>query len=150
MRKLAKLCDIAVLLIGVVLFMSPWVMGFGSPKPTIPAQTASVSGALIGVSGLATLVGFDVWELFIIVGFGVASVASPWVLQIADARAVLALSIGGVLAIVAAATHLIIIRRNIATPPVHKKRSLGPHYQDNRPSREAGNSPSGVRATRLQ
>lgn len=55
----AKLCDVVNLLLGTILFFSPWVF---SLSPGVPRQTASIIGLLFAVLSIAALAAFAVWE----------------------------------------------------------------------------------------
>lgn len=110
MRQLGKYCDLATLAIGAILFISPWVLGFGAPKPNLPTQIVSVIGAAIGVTGIATVIAFEIWELYIVIAFAIASIASPWLFSISEDGAFVALILGGLSALATSGAHIIIIR----------------------------------------
>jgi hypothetical protein len=80
----AKLCDVANLLLGMVLFFSPWL--FRLPAGA-PCQTASIIGIFIAVLSIAALAAFALWEEWLTLVAGVALIASPWVLGIQDSQA---------------------------------------------------------------
>src|SRR5215217_4641268 len=63
----AKLCDVANLILGAVLFFSPWMFGFDAGKVS---ENAYISGIVIAVLAIAALAAFTVWEewLNLIVG----------------------------------------------------------------------------------
>jgi hypothetical protein len=66
------------LLLGIWLFISPWVLGYAD------AQTAAWHswglGLLIGVGALMALIRFFAWEEWINAAFGVWLIVAPWLL----------------------------------------------------------------------
>jgi hypothetical protein len=67
----AKLCDVANLILGVILLASPWwVYGFSSGAAS---HNALISGIVIAVISIAALAAFAIWEewLNLIVGLWV-------------------------------------------------------------------------------
>ena len=123
MKQLARSCDIAMLLIGAGLFISPWILGFGSAVPDLPTQTAVVIGAAIAVASLATLVAFETWELYIVATFAAGSITAPWILGIADRTAIVTLVLAGVSALAVCITRILLVRR-LGSAPVARKTSL--------------------------
>ena len=90
----AKLCDVANLVMGMILFFSPWLFGLPTGAPW---QTASIIGIFIAVSSIAALAAFAVWEAWLNVIAGLALIVAPWLLgfQDSDARTIdLAIGIG--------------------------------------------------------
>ena len=73
----AKLCDVANLILGAILLVSPWTLGFSSGAPS---QNAFVSGIIIAVISIAALVAFAVWEEWLNLIMGIWVMVSPWVL----------------------------------------------------------------------
>jgi hypothetical protein len=73
----AKLCDVANLILGAILFVSPWIFGFDAGRA---ADNANIAGIVIAALAIAALAAFAVWEewLNLIVGFW--TLVSPWVL----------------------------------------------------------------------
>jgi hypothetical protein len=70
------------LICGVLLFLSPWALGFaGDP---LAARTAWVGGIVIAVMGIAALVQFAEWEDWIALVAGVLMIIAPWVLGFAS------------------------------------------------------------------
>jgi SPW repeat len=55
----AKLCDVANLILGVILLASPWIFGFPSGAAS---QNAVISGIVIAAISIAALAAFTVWE----------------------------------------------------------------------------------------
>lgn len=76
-RRTAALADIMNLLLGMLLFLAPWLFGFVS---NLASGNAWLSGALIGLVAIAAILALDTGEerLNLIMGPWVA--ASPWLL----------------------------------------------------------------------
>jgi len=72
----AKLCDVANLILGAVLLVSPWIFGFTGPA----SENANVAGIAIAVLAIAALAAFAVWEEWLNLIVGLWTLASPWVL----------------------------------------------------------------------
>ncbi len=72
-----KLCDVANLLLGMVLFFSPWTFGLSTGAQW---QTASAVGVVIGVLSIAALAAFAVWEEWLNLIAGLVLIVSPWLL----------------------------------------------------------------------
>lgn len=121
MRQLGKYCDLGTLAIGALLFISPWVLGFGAAKPNLPTQVVSVMGTVIGVTGLAAVIAFEIWELYIVIACAVASIASPWLFGISERSAFIALILGGLSALATSGAHVIIRRTRAAPNQIHSK-----------------------------
>ena len=73
----AKLCDVANLVLGAVLFVSPWLFGFDAGKIS---QNATLSGLVIAILAIAALAAFAVWEEWLNLIVGLWTLVSPWVL----------------------------------------------------------------------
>src|SRR5437868_3466597 len=73
----AKLCDVANLILGAVLFFSPWMFGFDAGKVS---ENAYISGIVIAVLAIAALAAFTVWEEWLNLIVGLWTLISPWVL----------------------------------------------------------------------
>lgn len=70
--------DWANLVLAVVLFISPWVVGFA---PVVAAAwNAWVVGVVIAALAIAALTAFAVWEEWISLLLGLWLIVSPWVL----------------------------------------------------------------------
>jgi hypothetical protein len=80
----AKLCDVANLILGMILFFSPWL--FALPAGA-PRQIASIIGIFIAVSSIAALAAFALWEEWLNLIAGAALIASPWLLGFQDSDA---------------------------------------------------------------
>jgi hypothetical protein len=96
----AKLCDIANLILGAILFASPWAFGFASG---VQSQNAYVSGIIIAVLAIAALAAFATWEEWLNLIVGLWVIVSPWVLGFASGTAMTVhLTIGILVALLAA------------------------------------------------
>lgn len=127
MKQLGRSCDIAMLLIGTGLFISPWILGFGAAVPNLPTQTAVVIGAAIAVSSLATLIAFETWELYIVATFAAGSITAPWILGIADRTAIVTLVLAGVSALAVSITRILLVRR-LGSAPAARKNIAGDFF----------------------
>ena len=72
--------DVINLILGVALFVSPWVNGFSGG--TI-ARAAWVGGFLIAASALLALYNFAEWEEWANLIFGLGVLVAPWALDFA-------------------------------------------------------------------
>lgn len=105
----AKLCDVANLVLGAILFISPWVFGFAAGAPY---GNAFVSGIVIAVISLAALAAFAVWEEWLNLIAGVWVLVAPWVLGFAQGPALTVhVIIGAIVAILAAVELWILYQR---------------------------------------
>ena len=94
----AKLCDVANLLLGAVLFISSWFFGSG-----LASQNAFVCGFIIVVISLAALAAFAIWEEWLNLILGLWVLVSPWVLGFSGTDAMDAhVAIGAIVAVLAA------------------------------------------------
>jgi hypothetical protein len=73
----ARYCDVANLILGAVLLISPWIFGFAAGPAT---ENASVAGIAIAVLAIAALAAFAVWEEWLNLIVGLWTLASPWIL----------------------------------------------------------------------
>jgi hypothetical protein len=73
----AKLCDVANLILGAFLFLSPWILGFGGSGA---AENANIAGIIIVAVAIAALAQFAVWEEWLNLIVGLWTVISPWLL----------------------------------------------------------------------
>jgi hypothetical protein len=80
----AKLCDVANLILGVVLFFSPWL--FDLPLGA-QWQIASIVGIVIAMLSIAALAAFALWEEWLNLVAGLALIVSPWMLGFQDSDA---------------------------------------------------------------
>ena len=96
----AKYCDVANLILGAILFFSPWMFGFDAGKVS---QNAYVAGIVIAVLAIAALAAFAVWEEWLNLIVGLWVLVSPWVLGFQGTTAMTVhVVIGAAVAILAA------------------------------------------------
>jgi hypothetical protein len=69
------------LALAVILFVSPWVLGFTAE--TAAAWTAWVTGIVIAILAIAAIVQFAEWEEWASLVLGLWLVVSPWVIGFA-------------------------------------------------------------------
>jgi hypothetical protein len=72
-----RLCDVINLILGGVLFFSPWLFDLPSGAQW---QTASIVGVIIAVLSIAAIAAFAVWEEWFILIAALALIVSPWLL----------------------------------------------------------------------
>jgi hypothetical protein len=80
----AKLCDVANLILGMVLFFSPWLFNLSTGAQW---QTASIVGIVIAVLSIAALAAFAEWEEWLNLIAGLWLIVSPWMLGFQDGDA---------------------------------------------------------------
>jgi hypothetical protein len=107
----AKLCDVANLILGVILFFSPWIFGFEAGKAS---ENANIAGIIIVVLAIAALTAFAVWEEWLNLIVGLWTLVSPWVLHFQGTHAMTVHVIIGVIVAILAALELWIMSQ---TPP---------------------------------
>jgi uncharacterized membrane protein HdeD (DUF308 family) len=73
------------LICGVLLFISPWALGFAGDL--MAARTAWVGGVIFFLLGAAALAQFAEWEEWVALIVGVLLVLAPWVLGFAAIHA---------------------------------------------------------------
>jgi hypothetical protein len=73
----AKLCDVANLVLGAILFFAPWMFGFSTGAVS---TNAYVTGLAIVILAIAALAAFAVWEEWLNLIVGLWALVSPWVL----------------------------------------------------------------------
>jgi SPW repeat len=96
----ARFCDVANLILGAVLFFSPWMFGFGAG--TAP-ENAYIAGIVIAGLAIAALAAFAVWEEWLNLIVGLWVLVSPWVLGFQGTTAMTVhVIIGAAVAIIAA------------------------------------------------
>jgi hypothetical protein len=96
----ARLCDVANLILGMVVFFSPWL--FGLPAG-VQWDTASIVGIFIAVLSIAALAAFAVWEEWLNLVAGLALIVSPWLFGFQDSDAMtINVVIGAIVALLAA------------------------------------------------
>jgi hypothetical protein len=105
----AKLCDVANLILGAVLFFAPWIFGFDAGKVS---ENAYVSGIVIVVLALAALAAFAIWEEWLNLIVGLWTLVSPWVLGFQGTKAMTVHVIIGIAVAVLAAIEIWITSQN--------------------------------------
>lgn len=77
--------DIANIVVGIALVLSPWVLGFAAEAAA--AWNAWIVGALIALVAIGALVSFAEWEEWVNLVLGVWALVSPWLLGFAAVTA---------------------------------------------------------------
>jgi hypothetical protein len=96
----AKLCDVANLVLGAILFFSPWIFGFGAGTVS---TNAYITGFVIAILAIAALAAFAVWEEWLNLIVGLWALVSPWVLGFQETTAMTVhVVIGAAVAVLAA------------------------------------------------
>ena len=105
----AKLCDVANLILGAILFFSPWMFGFDAGRAS---ENAHIAGIVIAVLAIAALAAFAVWEEWLNLIVGLWTLVSPWVLGFQGTRAMTVSAIIGIAVAALAAIELWIMSQN--------------------------------------
>ena len=105
----AKLCDVANLILGGVLFFSPWIFGFDAGRAS---ENAHIAGIVIAVLAIAALAAFATWEEWLNLIVGLWTMVSPWVLGFQGTRAMTVSVVIGIAVAVLAAIELWIMSQN--------------------------------------
>src|SRR4029079_4951800 len=71
----AKWCDVANLILGAILFFSPWIFGFDAGS-----GNAHIAGIVIAVLAIMALAAFAIWEEWLNLIVGIWTLVSPWLL----------------------------------------------------------------------
>jgi hypothetical protein len=96
----AKLCDVADLILGMILFFSPWLFDLSTG---VQWQAASTIGILIAVLSIAALAAFAVWEEWLNLIAELTLIVSSWLLGFQDSDAMsIDAAIGAIVALLAA------------------------------------------------
>ncbi len=110
----AKLCDVVNLLLGTILFFSPWLFGLSAGAAW---QTASIIGLFIAVLSIAALAAFAAWEEWLNLIAGLWLIAAPWLLGFQDSKAMAVDVVIGTIVTVLAAFEVWLARgASIANP----------------------------------
>lgn len=99
----AKLCDVANLILGAILFISPRIFAFSAGPES---QSAYISGIVIVVFSIAALASFAVWEEWLNLIVGLWVIVSPWLLGFPNTTAMTVSVAIGVLVVALAAVEL--------------------------------------------
>ena len=105
----ARLCDVANLILGAVLFLSPWIFGFEAGRAS---DNAYVAGLVIVVLAIAALAAFAVWEEWLNLIVGLWTLVSPWVLGFQGTTAMTVHVLIGAAVAVLAAIEIWLITQN--------------------------------------
>jgi len=104
----AKLCDVANLILGAILFVSPWIFGFDGTA----SQNAYICGIVIAALAIAALAAFAVWEEWLNLIVGLWTLVSPWVLGFQETKAMTVHVVIGAAVAILAAVELWILSQN--------------------------------------
>jgi len=105
----AKWCDVANLILGAILFLSPWIFGF---EAGAASENAYIAGIVIAVLAIAALAAFAVWEEWLNLIVGLWTFASPWILGFQGTTAMTVHVIIGTGVAILAAIELWIMSQN--------------------------------------
>jgi hypothetical protein len=105
----AKLCDVANLILGGVLFFSPWIFGFDAGRAS---ENAHIAGIVIAVLAIAALAAFAIWEEWLNLIVGLWTLVSPWVLGFQGTKAMTVTVVIGIAVAILAAIELWIMSQN--------------------------------------
>jgi hypothetical protein len=105
----AKLCDVANLILGAILFFSPWIFGFDAGRAS---ENAHVAGIVIAVLAIAALAAFAIWEEWLNLIVGLWVMVSPWVLGFQGTKAMTVSVVIGIAVAILAAIELWIMSQN--------------------------------------
>ena len=98
-----RLCDVGNLILGIVMFASPWIFSFPAGDQS---TNAMIAGLIIVVLSIAALAAFAVWEEWINLIVGLWLIVSPWVLHFSGTTAMYVHVVIGVLVALLAAIEL--------------------------------------------
>jgi SPW repeat len=92
----AKLCDVVNLVLGTILFFSPWLFNLSAGAPR---QITSIIGLFIAVLSVAALAAFAIWEEWLNLIAGLWLVVAPWLLDFEDSNAVMVDAVIGIVVV---------------------------------------------------
>jgi hypothetical protein len=96
----AKLCDVVNLILGMILFFSPWLFDLSAGAQW---QTASITGLFIAALSIGALAAFALWEEWLNLTAGLTLIVSPWLLDFQNSDAMtIDVAIGTIVAALAA------------------------------------------------
>jgi hypothetical protein len=84
-RRKEAVADVINLILGIMLFATPWFFGFMAATPA--THSAWVSGFLITLAAVVALIAFAEWEEWLVLVFGLWAIVAPWVLGFAATNA---------------------------------------------------------------
>jgi SPW repeat len=105
----AKLCDAANLILGAILFFSPWMFGFEAGKAS---GNAHIAGIVIAVLAIAALAAFAIWEEWLNLIVGLWTLVSPWLLGFQGTNAMTVCVVIGAAVAILAAIEIWILSQN--------------------------------------
>jgi hypothetical protein len=105
----ARLCDVANLILGAILFFSPWMFGFDAGKAS---ENAHIAGIVIAVLAIAALAAFAIWEEWLNLIVGLWTLVSPWLLGFQGTKAMTVTVVIGAAVAILAAIELWIMSQN--------------------------------------
>ena len=108
----AKLCDIANLILGLFLLLSPWIVGYSGS----PVQNALISGVVIAGLSIAALAAFAQWEEWVNLLLGLWVLVSPWVLGFQGTTAATVHIVVGILVAALAAIEMWLTQQTHQAP----------------------------------
>ena len=108
----ARYCDVANLILGAFLFVSPWIFGFSG---STAAENANIVGVIIAVLAIAALAAFAIWEEWLNLIVGLWTLVSPWVLGFQSTTKAMTVSV--VVGIAVAILAAVEIGMTSQTPP---------------------------------
>lgn len=99
--KEARWQDVGALLVGVWLFISPWILGFSGLG--IVAANAWIFGIVIAILAALAIFAYQQWEEWLNAAIGIWVFISPWVLGAAGNVSILwnSLIVGALLLVLA-------------------------------------------------
>jgi hypothetical protein len=106
-----RLCDVVNLILGGVLFFSPWLFDLSAGAQW---QTASIIGIIIAVLSIAALAAFAVWEEWFLLVAGVGLIVSPWLLGFQNSESMIINVVIGVIVAALAAFAVCLTREGKA------------------------------------
>jgi len=101
------------LALAVILFVSPWVLGFADE--TVAARTAWGIGLVVAMLTVAAIVKFAEWEEWASLALGLLLVAAPWMLGYTHIVAAQWASVLLGLLVAAVAVWEVWVHRSVAT-----------------------------------
>ena len=97
--------DYANLVLGVLLFLSPWALGYADAE--MAARTAWIGGIIIAILSLAAIVNFAEWEEWLTLLVGLAVIIAPYFFGFSNiTNAVAAHYVVGILVVLASGWEL--------------------------------------------
>jgi hypothetical protein len=112
-----RLCDVGNLILGIILFASPWIYNFTAGHES---TNAMIAGIIIVVLSIAALAAFTVWEEWINLVVGLWLIVSPWVLHFTGTTAMRVTIVIGVLVAILAAIELFDVWQSSTRPVVRR------------------------------